>query len=191
MKGVAVFLADGFEDMEALCTVDILRRGGVPVETVSVTSSLSVTSAHGVEVSADTAWPEFEGSLSEEGTSADDFMIFPGGMPGTRNLAAHKGLMALMQRHFDEGGSIAAICAAPGFVVSQLRGIDSLRYTCYDGCEGGLPSKGCTFSPDPVVSDRGIITGRGPGLAIPFALEILASVKGRTVSDEVKAGLML
>ena len=87
MKGIHLFLANGFEDMEALATRDVLVRGGVPVITVSITDEYLVESSHGLQVTADTSWADLE--VKEPGTSAEDVMIFPGGMPGSKNLAAH------------------------------------------------------------------------------------------------------
>jgi len=91
MKGVHIFLADGFEDMEALATRDVLLRGGIPVITVSITDEYLVESSHGLQVTADTSWGDLE--VMEPGTDASDVMIIPGGMPGSRNLAQHAELM--------------------------------------------------------------------------------------------------
>lgn len=197
MKGVYVFLAEGFEDIEALAPVDILRRGGVDVRIVSINEDLVVTSSHGVSVCADMAAPEFLGELDachserSEGISSDDFLIFPGGMPGTRNLAGTDWLIDLMNDHYASGGSVAAICAAPGFVLSQLDGIAGSRFTAYDGCETPSVEAGGIYVPEGVVRDGRIITGRGAGWAVPFGLEILAAIKGADKAAAVKAGLML
>ena len=186
MKGVYVFLADGFEDIEALATVDVLRRGGVDVQTVSITDDLVVTSSHGISVCADMAAAEF---LAEEEEA--DFLIFPGGMPGTKNLAATSWLIELMNAHYAAGGSLAAICAAPGFVLSQLKGIKGVRFTAYDGCETASVEAGGIYVPEGVVRDGRIITGRGAGWAVEFGLAILAAVQGEEKAAAVKAALML
>lgn len=197
MKGVYLFLAEGFEDIEALATVDILRRGGVDVKTVSITEDLLVTSSHGIGVCADMAAPEFLAEVDDchseqsEGIPSEAFLIFPGGMPGTKNLAGTPWLMDLMNEHYAAGGSLAAICAAPGFVLSQLDGIAGVRFTAYDGCEGPSVDAGGEYVPEGVVRDGRIITGRGAGWAVPFGLEILAAVKGEEKAAAVKAALML
>ena len=186
MKGVYVFLADGFEDIEALATVDVLRRGGVDVQTVSITDDLVVTSSHGISVCADMAAAEF---LAEEEEA--DFLVFPGGMPGTKNLAATPWLIELMNAHYAAGGSLAAICAAPGFVLSQLKGIKGVRFTAYDGCETASVEAGGIYVPEGVVRDGRIITGRGAGWAVEFGLAILAAVQGEEKAAAVKSALML
>ena len=190
MKGVYVFLAEGFEDIEALATVDMLRRGGVDVKTVSVTDDLVVTSSHGIAVCADTAAPEFLAGVTDE-SAAEDFLIFPGGMPGTKNLAAKSWLMALMNAHYAAGGSLAAICAAPGFVLSQLKGIAGLHFTAYDGCETLSVEAGGIYVPEGVVRDGRVITGRGAGWAVAFGLEILSAIQGPEKAAAVRAGLMI
>ena len=194
MKGVYVFLADGFEDIEALAPVDILRRGGVDVHTVSITDDLVVTSSHGIPVCADIAAPEFLAEVDEtsfHGLSGESFLVLPGGMPGTKNLAATPWLIELMNAHYAAGGSLAAICAAPGFVLSQLHGIEGVRFTAYDGCEGPSVEAGGIYVKEGVVRDGRIITGRGAGWAVPFGLEILAAVQGEGKAAAIKAALML
>ena len=197
MKGVYVFLAEGFEDIEALATVDVLRRGGVDVTTVSVTDDLVVTSSHGISVCADMAAAEFLNELDGQDASfhglsvESDFLIFPGGMPGTKNLAATPWLMELMNEHYAAGGSLAAICAAPGFVLSQLEGIRGVRFTAYDGCETPSVEAGGIYVREGVVRDGRIITGRGAGWAVPFGLEILSAINGPEKAAAVKAALML
>ena len=196
MKGVHIFLADGFEDMEAIATRDVLLRGGVPVLTVSISDDYLVESSHGLQVSADTSWADLE--VIEPGTSADDVMIFPGGMPGSKNLAAHEELMEIMQDHFARGGAVAAICAAPGLVLSQLPGLSGRTFTCFDGFEQALIGQGAKYTPEgtvtsPVTSAQGgtLITGRGAGCAVAFGLAILGYLKGPDAVAKVKAGLML
>ncbi|MBQ9702363.1 MAG: DJ-1/PfpI family protein [Bacteroidales bacterium] len=189
MKGVHIFLADGFEDMEALGTRDVLLRGGVPVITVSIADNYMVESSHGLSVSADTSWADRE--VMEPGTDGSDVMIFPGGMPGSRNLAEQAELMEILQDHWERGGAVAAICAAPGLVVSQLPGLEGLRFTCFDGFEDALTAKGAVFTPESAVTDGRLITGRGAGHAVNFGLAILRYLKGDEAAEKVKAGLML
>lgn len=191
MKGVYIFLADGFEVSEALTTVNMLRRGGVNVKTVSIYDDRIVTSSNRIPVVADMAFGEFRASTSFGPCLPSDVMIFPGGMPGSSNLAAFSKLMDIMQQHYAEGGTVAAICAAPSVVLSLLPGLEGKKMTCYDGFEDVLIEKGAEYVKEGVVKDGQIITGRGPGWAVEFGLTILASLKGQDIADKVKSGLML
>lgn len=191
MKGVYVFLADGFEVSEALTTVNMLRRGGVNVKTVSIYDDRIVTSSNRIPVVADMAFGEFRASTSFGPCLPTDVMIFPGGMPGSSNLAGFGKLMDIMLRHHEEGGTLAAICAAPGVVLSLLPDLVGKRMTCYDGFEDVLTAKGAEYVKEGVVIDGNIITGRGPGWATEFGLAILAHIKGQETADKVKSGLML
>ncbi len=211
MKGVNIFLADGFEDVEALATNDVLRRGGVATRLVALTDDPQVESSHGVFVTAEAFLPEID--TRHDGTTAADVMIFPGGMPGSKNLAACTPLIRLMQEHYAAGGTVAAICAAPGLVLSQL-GPDVLagvKFTCFDGCQDATVAQGAVFTPAPAVrSGSGadptasatpgsgvapaagrIITGRSAGHAVAFGLEILRALKGDAVADKVRHALYL
>ena len=191
MKGIYVFLADGFEISEALTTVNMLRRGGVNVKTVSIYDDRIVTSSNRIPVIADMAFGEFKASTSFGPCLPSDVMIFPGGMPGSSNLAAFGKLMDIMQQHYAEGGTLAAICAAPSVVLGLLPGLESKKMTCYDGFEDALTAKGAEYVKEGVVVDGNMITGRGPGWAVEFGLAILAHIKGQEIADKVKAGLML
>ena len=191
MKGTYIFLADGFEISEALTTVNMLRRGGVNVKTVSIYDDRIVTSSNRIPVVADMAFGEFRASTSFGPCLPSDVMIFPGGMPGSANLAAFRKLMDIMVLHYEEGGTVAAICAAPSVVLTLLPSIEGKKMTCYDGFEEALGAKGAVYVKEGVVVDGNMITGRGPGWAQEFGLTILAHVKGQEVADKVKAGLML
>lgn len=191
MKGVHIFLADGFEEIEALATLDVLRRGGINVKTVSITDNDVVTGAHGVRVAADSTWSGLEASSLHEGTDSNDVMVFPGGMPGTKHLAEKQELMNMMKRHYADGGTVAAICAAPGLVVSQLPTLEGKKFTCYDGFEAAPAAKGGEYVRAPFVADGNLITGRGPGCAVDFALAIVAKLKGSALAAEVRAAMMI
>ena len=184
MDGIYLFLADGFEDMEAIATRDVLLRGGVDVQTVSINEDPFVTSSHGITVSVDLTRDDFD-------DDAPAVMIFPGGMPGSKNLAADKALMALMRRCYAQGGILAAICAAPGLVLSQLEDVAGKRFTCFEGFQDAMIAKGAVFTPESAVVDGRLITGRGAGHAVNFGLAILETLKGKETADRVRAGLML
>lgn len=191
MRGVCIFLAEGFEDIEALATADVLRRGGVDVELVSITEEPFVVSSHRVAVGVDSSFDFFILNVDRGVATEKDVMIFPGGMPGTKNLASCAMLMELMQDHYDAGGTVAAICAAPGLVLGRLDGIEGKRMTCFDGFETILESRGAQFVPKPAITDGRVITGRSAGHAIAFGLEILRKVKGEEVAEQVRHSLML
>ncbi len=181
MKKVALFLANGFEEIEALATVDILRRAQIPVETVSISDTKTVTGAHNVTVIADTTFQQADFSDVE-------VLILPGGMPGTKNLNEHEGLKELITKFNGEGKQIAAICAAP-MVLGGLGLLNDKRATCYPGFEAELT--GAQATGENVVVDGNITTGRGPGLAFDFALRLVEQIAGLKTRQEVQNGLLL
>ena len=189
MKGINIFLADGFEDIEALAVNDVLRRAGLDVCLVSIGEDPFVVSSHGVTVGPEAYLADFDEDHS--GTSAKDFMIFPGGMPGSKNLASCKALIRAMKEHYAAGGSLAAICAAPGLVLSQLPDLKGLQFTCFDGFQDALIAKGGQFVNAPAVRSGRIITGRSAGHAVAFGLEILSAVAGEAASEKVRYALLL
>lgn len=175
-----VFLADGFEEIEALATIDLLRRGGMDVESVSISDSLNVTGANGITVQADRLFSDTDFSKAE-------WLIAPGGMPGAANLAGFKPLTDLLIAH-SVHGKIAAICAAPAVVLYPLGLLDGLTATCYPGFEQQCPKTEMTGQR--VVAHERIITANGPSSAFPFALAILANSKGEDVARQVGEGTL-
>lgn len=168
MAKIYVFMANGFEEIEALAPVDILRRGGQEVSTVSVTGTLWVESSHGITVKAD--------MLFDESDFADaDMLLLPGGMPGSVNLNNHEGLRLLLLSHAERGGRIGAICAAP-MVLGSLGLLQGRRATCSPGFEVYLD--GAEFTAELVTVDGNIITGEGPGASLPYAYKILSFFAG-------------
>lgn len=181
MKKVALFLANGFEEIEALATVDVLRRAQIPVQTVSITNDRVVTGAHDIPVTADT-------TFSEADFSDVEVLVLPGGMPGAKHLNEHKELKALIKEFNAKGKSIAAICAAP-MVLGGLRLLDGKRATCYPGFEPELT--GAQTTGESVVVDGNITTGKGPGLAFDFALRLVEQIAGLSTRQQVQNGLLL
>ena len=180
MKKVYVFLADGFEDVEALIPVDVLRRGGVDVTTVSISDFPLATSAHGVNIEADI--------MFEQGDFSDADLIFlPGGMPGACNLFAHKGVCKVVVDQFAAGKKVAAICAAPGVVLGQLGILEGKKATCYPGFEQMLD--GATYTADLVTVDGNVTTAEGPAAAFPFAYDLLAQLVDKKTSDQIAEGM--
>ncbi len=185
-------MADGFEDVEALGTRDVLLRGGVDVKTVSITDTLFVASSHDLMITCDTTlYDMLTAKLDCTETTDKDMMIFPGGMPGSVSLGSNRSLMALMNRHFAAGGSVAAICAAPAYVLSNLDAIYSAAFTCYEGCEQRLIENGAKYMRKPAVTSGRIITGRGPGHAIDFGLAILKYLRGEDAARKVSEAMTL
>ena len=190
MKGVNIFLADGFEDVEALATNDVLRRGGVDTTLVALTDDPIVESSHGVWVTAEAFLPELD--TDHAGTTAEDVMIFPGGMPGSKTRASCSPLIELMREHYAAGGTVAAICAAPGLVLSQLEGVwEGTPFTCFEGFQDYLIAKGARFTPAPAVRSGRIVTGRSAGHAVAFGLELLRGLKGDAVAEKVRHAMYL
>lgn len=180
MAKVYVFLANGFEDVEALIPIDVLRRGGADVKTVSATDLPLVTSAHGVNIEADL--------LFEEADFADaDLLMLPGGMPGASNLYDHEGVCQAVVKQLAAGKKVAAICASPAVVLAQLGLLKGRRATCYPGFEEML--QGADYTGELVTVDGNITTGEGPAAAFPYAYELLAQLEGRDVSEQVAEGM--
>jgi 4-methyl-5(b-hydroxyethyl)-thiazole monophosphate biosynthesis len=176
-----IFLANGFEETEAVATIDVLRRGGLQVTTVSISDNWTVTGAHQISVVADSLFTEVD-------FSAGEMLILPGGMPGASNLNAHEGLRALLKQYAAEGKKIAAICAAP-LVLGGLGLLQGKKATAYPGFEDTLT--GAIVVKDKVVKDGNIITGKGPGFVLDFALAIEEELQGKDKADEVAAGLLI
>lgn len=181
MKQLLLFLAPGFEEIEAITTIDILRRAGLNVLSVSITGDLRVVGAHGIAVDADSLYPDIDFDEAE-------MLILPGGQPGTKNLNVHEGLKTALSSFAKSGKALAAICAAP-MILGQLGLLEGKKAVCYPGNE--LHLRGAILSKNGVVKDGSIITASGPGLAIPFALEIVRFFLGEEKSGEIAAGLLL
>ena len=180
MAKVYVFLADGFEDVEALIPIDVLRRGGVEVVTISTTLFPLVESAHGVNIEADL-------QFDQPDYSDADLLFLPGGMPGATNLFEHEGLREVLLAQYKAGKKIAAICASPAVVLAPLGILDDKRATCYPGFEKAL--KSATYTGDLVTVDGNITTGEGPAAAFPFAYELLTQLVDKATSDQIAEGM--
>ena len=174
-KKVRVLLAEGFEEIEAVSTIDILRRAELDVEVAGVGGTL-VKGAHGVTIKADAELGAYKG--------LPDAVVLPGGMPGVNNLAASKQVNDLIKEAYSKGKIVAAICAAPSYVLAETGILRGKKVTCYPGCEGLLKGK-AEFVDKKVVVDGNIITRNGPGAAIDFALEIVEMLAGKAVKEMV------
>ena len=205
MKTVIVFLAPGFEEVEAVTPIDYLRRSGCKVITAAVPSAESAASnsqvatkivkgAHGIEICADVILSEF---LAQNKGFVPDAVFAPGGMPGAANIAADSNACSLIKQVFDNGGVVAAICAAPVVVLAKTGVLAGKMYTCYPGMEEELKAFCTSAYPKAVegsrhiaeisfVKDGNIITGAGPGCAEQFALEFVSMLCGKNESELLK-----
>ncbi|MBQ8454590.1 MAG: DJ-1/PfpI family protein [Bacteroidaceae bacterium] len=177
---IYVFLATGFEDIEAIAPVDIIRRAGLEVQTVSITGEHIVTSAHGVGIKADLL-------LADVDFSAAKMLVLPGGLPGSTNLDACKPLTDAIKQHYEAGGAIAAICAAP-LVFGHLGLLQGCRATCYPGVSTEL--WGADYSTALVEADGRIITGKGPAAAFEFGYTIVDFFLGEGASLPLRQGMI-
>ena len=181
MAKVYVFLADGFEDVEALIPVDVLRRGGVEVVTVSVMDdNLLVESAHGVQMVADTL-------VADCDFSDADLLLLPGGMPGASNLYECSHVREAVVAQHEAGKKVAAICAAPAVVLGQLGVLAGKRATCYPGFEQLL--QGAEYTGELCTVDGNIVTGEGPAAAFPFAYTLLAMLTDEQTARQSATGM--
>ena len=159
MKTIFVFLADGFEEIEAITPIDVLRRAGLNVQTVSVMEEQIVAGAHGIPVVADKMFADIHLEDAE-------MLLLPGGLPGATNLDAHQGLSDMIMEFASEGKALAAICAAP--LVFGNRGLlQCKKATCYPGFESYLT--GAEYTAALIEIDGNFITAKGPGAAMDFA----------------------
>jgi len=180
MKQVCVFLADGFEEVEALTAVDLLRRARVYVDTVSITDDYKVHGAHGINV-------QTEDLFDEVNFNEFDMIVLPGGMPGTTNLMEHPGVRKIVTAFAKEGKMVGAICAAP-MVLEDLGLLQGKKATCYPSCEENLKSAVLTGAP--VTVDGNIITSRGVGTAIDFALELIEKLVGSEMAKKISSDIV-
>ncbi len=178
---ILLFLAEGFEEIEAVAPIDVFRRAGIDVTTVSVSDKLTVTGAHGIGVNADV--------IFEKADLSGDFLIYlPGGMPGTTNLDNHTGLKKLIEKQAAKGATIAAICAAPS-ILGKMGLLKEKEAICYPGFESFLTD--AKISSSTIVKSGNILTAKGPGVAIPFALKIVEELKGKDTAQQVANGMIL
>lgn len=178
MKRVLVPLAEGFEELEAVTIIDILRRAGIEVVVASLAGS-PVTGSHGIRIAADTPLA----ALAEQDF---DMIALPGGMPGAQHLKGDPRIAQLIRGHRAKGRPVAAICAAP-MVLEAAGALDGRRATSYPGFLKDAART--TVTDEAVVSDAGVITSRGPGTALDFALALVAVLAGPAASGQVESAL--
>ena len=176
---VYIFLADGFEEIEALTAVDLMRRAGISVTTVGVGGEY-IKGSHNITVKAD---------IEDKNASPDDLemVVLPGGMPGTLNLEASETVQSFIETAVDAGAYVAAICAAPSIL--GKKGLLSGKWaTCYPGFEKYL--EGAEFNPCDVTVDGNIICGRAMGAATDFALELVEALTDKDTAEKIREGIL-
>ncbi|WP_300950005.1 DJ-1 family glyoxalase III [Muribaculum intestinale] len=179
-----IFLAPGFEEIEALATVDAMRRAGMKVVEVAVADTKNVTGATGQTVVADSLITEIDPTDAE-------WIIIPGGQPGADNLHASPKVNEIIKNQFDRGGRIAAICAGPAVVVAPTGILKGKKATCYPGLGDMIESGGGTYVKEAVVVDGNIITSEGPGTTLKFAKAIICASEGEQKASEVLASMLM
>ena len=180
MAKVMVLLANGFEDIEAISVIDILRRGGIEVVTASIHDKRVVRSSHGVRMEADALF-------SDVGAASYDAIVLPGGSEGAENLRRSEAVAERLRSQHESGRLLCALCAAPT-VLEAVGALDEeTEVTCYPTCQDGLERP---WTPAPVVVDGSVITGQAPGSAILFGLVILQTLAGERVARKVAQGIV-
>lgn len=180
MARVLIPLANGFEDLEAVSIVDVLRRGGVEVVTASMHPVRAVVSAGGMTVEADRLFDEVK-------DEPFDALVLPGGGEGTQHLKESAALAERLRRQNAERKLLAAICAAPTVLVAAEAVDPGLHLTCYPTCQMELDR---SWTPAPVVADGNVITGQAPGSALVFALVVLQALAGESVAKKVARAMV-
>lgn len=177
-----IFLAEGFEEIEAITPIDVMRRAGMDVKTVSITDNRQVTGAHGITITADLTFKQadFDGA---------EWLIMPGGLPGAENLHSFEALNDLIKVHASKG-KLAAICASPAMVLAPTGVLEGKEATGYPGTEKGLKDCGAIVRDVPVMALDNIITGNGPASSLRFALAIVANSMGDHVAQEIGSAML-
>ncbi len=179
---VYLFLADGFEEIEALTPVDVLRRAGVEVKTISITDKSTVIGAHGIEVKSDLVLADYDEECAE-------MLILPGGSVGTKNLGDSKPLADIITSAAERGLYIAAICAAPT-ILAKMGLLTGLKATCYPSLASVLIDNKVKFKNDKVVCDKRFITSMGAGTSGDFAFVLVDKLVSRSESDNLRISMV-
>ena len=179
MEQIVVPLADGHEEIEAITNIDVLRRAGLDVVTVCLDDE-TVHGDHGIDIEADK-------NIDELDLSKVEGIVLPGGMPGAKNLKEDDRVIEIVQKLDQKDKLVAAICAAP-MVLEEAGVIDDRPATSYPGFDKEMPS--CRYQEDRVVVDDNLVTGRGPGVALEFAIKIVELIVGAEKAEELKAAMV-
>ena len=179
MKNICIFMANGFEEIEALTVVDICRRADIKIITVSIAGRRQLLGAHAIAIHADEVYDNVDFSKM-------DGIVLPGGMPGTRYLQNDEHVVACVKKFADEGKLVAAICAAPS-VLGNAGVLDGKNATVYPGFE----TPDVNWTGEAVVRDGNIMTGKGPGVAAEFALALVEYLEGKETADQLRTEMQM
>ncbi len=180
-KRAFIFLAEGFEEIEAISSIDLLRRAGIDTQIIAMDENLEVLGANGIKLKADT-------SITNVEKEEVDALVLPGGLPGADNLYASSALQTMLLKQNERKALIAAICASPAVVLGTLGLLKGKNATCYPSFEDKmLEAKPSRLD---VVKDEHIITGKGPALSIAFALAIIEALVGKEQRDTIAQGIL-
>ena len=174
------FIANGSEEIEALTVVDVLRRAGVDIKTVSINDTEEVVMSHGTKMTCDLAFADADVSDAE-------MLLLPGGLPGAYNLNEHEGVREAFLKHAKAGKKYGAICAAP-LVLGGLGLLEGKKATCYPGFEDQMT--GATYTADVYTVDGNVITGCGPAATLPYSYAILEMLGEKDKADALREGMM-
>ena len=178
---VAIILADGFEETEAVATIDVLRRAEVDISVAALDNAQSVRGAHGMRLFADCGLERLDASRLE-------MVILPGGMPGSKNLAESDAVLSLLKSVHSQGGIIAAICAAP-LALHAAGLLEGVTATAYPAVRAEL--KDCNYTGKPVEKDGSIVTGKGPGVVFAFALTLVDILCGKEKANKLADAMLV
>jgi len=193
MKSAAVFFADGFEEVEAITPVDYLRRAGVEVYTVAVPSDTTtdkyiVTSSHNIPMIMDLTLEEYLDSTKD---GLPDCLFCPGGSKGADNLASTQKLLSHLEKAWNEGKLVSAICASPAVVLGKTNIPEGKKWTCYPQMEScSKPEYQKDYSDKVFITDGNLVTGRGAGAAEEFAMELVRILCGEETAEKIKKGTL-
>lgn len=177
---ILVPLAEGFEEIEAITIIDVLRRAGLDVVTASLSDNI-VIGSHNISIISDTL-------LGDIDVSKVDIIVLPGGMPGSRNFQNSSILVEMIKQVFSENKLLAAVCAAP-IVLAKAGILNGKKATCYPGFESELD--GAEYIEAPYVMDGTILTGRGPGAVMGFVLKLVEIIKDKDISEKLRSGMQV
>ncbi len=178
---VYIILGSGFEEIEAVTSYDVLNRGGVPVCFAGLDDLLCI-GAHGIKIQA-------ENTFANAVPEIDDHILIPGGMGGVNSIKADRNAMEKIKTSAQKGTKLAAICAGPA-VLAELGLLDGKAITCYPGCEELMAKARCNAS-DPTAVDGDLVTGRSPGAAMEFALELLGKITNEETANRVRRAMVI
>lgn len=193
MKTAAIFFADGFEEVEALTPLDYLRRAGVEVYTVAIPSETTndkyiVTSSHKVPMIMDLTFEEYLDSCKD---GLPDLLFCPGGSKGADNLAACGELLKHLEKGWDDGKFVSAICASPAVVLGKTKIPEGKKWTCYPNMQENAKAEYLNGYSDKVfITDGNLITGRGAGAAEEFAMELVRLLAGPETAEKIRKGTL-